>query len=281
MAGWQSTKPKTNNQVRMEEEVDVFKFPNKKWVRIRFIGPITSVGYVWFDIISSKKKQKIGIPKICLDYDPETQDFNNKGCPFRSSGAGRFSQKFISNFIVRSVQEGRKFKSGSAKKVKTSVGTFYFKEKGSQTKTPVMAQSFPATFAEKLKERGDLNTVKIDGKKVTKDLSDAKYGRDVLIKFDPDAKGSGMWDVQVQERTPLTEEELKYALQPILDLDSTKPLPKAEAIEEMKKIEKVLANKPKRKDIDKDDDDDDDSDDDDDDNDLDDDDDDNKKSKKK
>jgi hypothetical protein len=276
VAGWSSAKPKVgNNQKRLNDEIDLFVWPKNKYVKVRFIGPITSSVNVWFEIISSKQKKKVSIPKICLDYNPKTEEFEGDKCPYRMSGVGRPAQFYLTNMIVRDLQEDMPRKlpklQSSEKKKRNMLGEKWsIKEAGSKSWTPVRAMTVPASLAEKLASLKTLNVVKNkEGKKVEYDVTHAKYGRDLMIKYNPDGAGTAKWEVQMEEKAPLTEEEQNFLLQPLEGLESLKPQSMADAKAEMKRLMEQLADKKSRKssggdEDDEDEDDDDDEDDEDD-----------------
>jgi hypothetical protein len=259
--GWSSAKPKTrSNNIRLSEEIDMYEFPKKKWVKVRMFGPITSYSQLWFEIISSKQKKKVKIPKICLDYNSLTEEFEEKGCPFRKLG-GQMTQNYIINFIVRDIQEDGPTKNGLKytdfeKKKRDVLGEKWrVKEKGSKTWTPVRAKEWSATMAEKFQSLKTLNVVKNkDGVKKEYDITHPKFGRDILLKWDPDSKSPIKWEIQLEERTPLTEEELEYCIQPLTGLESIKPMELSAAKAEAKGLAGMLVDKDSRKDIDDDDD---------------------------
>ena len=54
MAGLSSAKPKTgSNKRRLSDDTEVFVFPERKWVEVRLIGPMTSYGQIWFNILTN------------------------------------------------------------------------------------------------------------------------------------------------------------------------------------------------------------------------------------
>jgi hypothetical protein len=96
--GWGDTKPVTNkDNKRLEDETDVFDFKDSKgeFVQMRFLPCITSYSQTWIPIISSKQKKNVSIPKICSDYNPETEQYEKDECPYRKSGVGRTSQTYL------------------------------------------------------------------------------------------------------------------------------------------------------------------------------------------
>src|ERR1700692_1297769 len=214
MSGWSSTKPKTMNtkQMRLEEEIEIMEFPKNKRVRVRLFGPITSFMTLWFEIISSKQQKKVKIPKISLDYNSKTEDFDKEICPYRKLGAGQNTQSYLINMIVRDIQDegpskkAPKHSEAERKRINVLGEKYFVKESGSRSWTPVRAKTWSATMAEKFASLKTLNYVKKDGKKIEYDITHPKYGCDILLKWNPDSKSPMKWEVNLSERTPLTEE---------------------------------------------------------------------------
>lgn len=266
MANWLDSKPKTGRDRKpyYSEQVDMVEFPNNQWVALRLIGPIVSYGQVWFEI-NKKAGGKANIPKISLDYNPETQEFEDHGCPYRALGEGKDAQRFATNAIVRDLQElkpknAKKNRTEKESKRRTLVDDYkcYIKEKGSKSFTPVRVFDMPGGVADKLKSLSEINTVKNkkSGKKTAYDLADPKYGCDILVKYNKDAAGAAKWEVQKDERTELTEEELNELLYQ-LNQTAIQPDKKADAKRDAEGLKKVLSKKKDKDDSDDDDDDDD------------------------
>lgn len=55
MAGWGETKSLNNNDSgpKLTEQMELMSFPDNKWVRVRFIGPIASTCNIY---VNRKKK---------------------------------------------------------------------------------------------------------------------------------------------------------------------------------------------------------------------------------
>ena len=61
-------KPSTRGEhARLEDLLDCVKLPNNKWVQIRILpNDIYAYKTHWINIITSKTKREIRIPKLCL-----------------------------------------------------------------------------------------------------------------------------------------------------------------------------------------------------------------------
>lgn len=237
MAGWGETKSLNNNDSgpKLTEQMELMSFPDNKWVRVRFIGPIASTCNIY---VNRKKKDGTvnprGFPVVCLDYDPKTQSFTKDICPWRGAGL-KTQQRFFSNVIVRSLEKKaprKKTRVESEKVRKNLLGEkFYLKDMTEESWTPVRVFSFPPSVLTKVQELMELNEHK--GKIYS--VADPKYGFDVLIKKNPNASTpADTWSVQKEGRTPLTEQELKYLLFQ-LDVSSLHPKPLKEAKEDFKR----------------------------------------------
>jgi hypothetical protein len=136
--------------------------------------------------------------------------------------------------IIRDIQEAEPKKKGTPTKSeskKTNMCGYEAHVKaGKDTPlwTPVRAVQIPASLADQLRNLSKLNkaTNKKTGKTKIYDLADPKYGVDLNFYYDKEAKGTAAYKVQKEHRTPLTDEELEYALWK-LDLLQAEDLKKA------------------------------------------------------
>lgn len=251
MSSWKTTNPSTRDtKRRLNELIDLVEWPKKpKHIQVRQIGPVTAYAQHWIKIRAktkdSKKEVEFAIPKICLNYNAKTDEYNDsKECPYCKSGDNP-KKDYLANFIVRSLQDDEPRKKPKHVKSERKLGKvvsysdeeFHIKDMSSKSWTPVRVMRLPITIAGKLKDLGDLNKVNTKKGIKTFDIDHPKYGRDISIKFDKDAKGGGaMYDVQKEDKSPLTEEELEYLLYNL-------SIMKAESLEEAKREFKNL--KPK------------------------------------
>jgi hypothetical protein len=252
---WGKTKAPSNNRnnVKPEDVVDIHTF-TAEYSTIRLVGPVTSVGTHWITI-NTKEKGIKDIPKTCLNYNPETEEFDENGCPYCEHGDTRFGPRYYANAIIRELQEAKPAKMfplmASEKKV-VNIGSkdepfkVKLKEKGSKSWTPIRIISIPASVANSLSEIAKTNRhLKKDkktGKKTeeTFDLADEKFGIDLMINLKKGgAAGFGKYDIQKDRKTPLTEEELDYLY---YTLSIAKPESLADANKEWKQLSKKLVS---------------------------------------
>lgn len=222
MKGFSQTKQQNKNDAvgppRLDEIFDVLKL-GKEWEQVRLIGPITSYYVIWIPIKGKKTGKETNIPRLCIDYDPSTDSMVGENCPYRKAGFTG-SKVYLANVIVRNLQESqpRKLppheKSEKKEKELLGEGPFFFKKKGSASWTPVRVVEIRSMVADKLKNLTALNKHEgKDGVKKPRELSDPKYGRDVSLRFDADAKGPSKYDVNLEgKKTPLTDEEKAFLI---------------------------------------------------------------------
>ena len=246
---WSNHTPMTRgNTVRLEDEVDLLD-PPTKYIELRSFGPHTSYMNIWFDILT-KTGKKVSIPRVCLDYNPKTEQLERNICPYRASGLGRQQQRYLSNVIVRDlVGVGRSSKPtmSETKPFKIGSQTYYFKEIGSKTHTPVRCLLAPPTLVDKLKDLRQLNKVNTKEGVKTFDIAHPKFGCDFSLKFNPEGKGGDMWQPQIGSRTPIRPEEEKYLIYRLDNLQSIKPVGRDEAQRDMEELEKIIIVKDKDK----------------------------------
>jgi len=221
---WGSTKaPSKGENIKVEDIVDLFKF-NQDYTAIRLVGPVTSAAFHWIDILN-KEGQKKSLPKVCLNWNPDTETFDSNGCPYCEHLPNtRVSTRYYANAIIRELQEAEPRKLapplGSEKK-KINLGSkddpfkVCTKEKGSKTWSPVRVVDLPTTVANKLISMSETNRRKVksrDGGKIEKSfpLSDLKYGCDVEINLKKGGSaGFGEYDIQRGDKSSVSKEELE------------------------------------------------------------------------
>ena len=220
MGGWSSTKPNSNqDKKRLSDLVGLMEWPSKpKYVKVRAIGPVTGFAQHWLTIKTNAKKE-VNIPKLCLNYDAKTDSFVDNGCPYcKTEFPAR--KHYIGNFIVRKEVENEPRKKKPHEKSETKLkkvtecdkGEFYIKNLNSNSWTPVKVLQLPPMVTEELKSLTDLNRHETkDGEKAF-DINHPKYGIDISIKYDADAKGAKKYSIQKEGKTPLKEDEKEYLL---------------------------------------------------------------------
>lgn len=239
---FQESKPRTggDDNKKLDDMVDTLKLPEKEYVSMRLIGPAIPYAQHWIEFHSSKGKD-VNIPKICLAFDPETEDFDSdKKCPY-CDGGNKASVAYLTNAIIRDLQENEPAKKGKPSDAEKKSG---FKEKSSKCWTPVRVVRCTSTVASKFQNLSNANKVKDkkSGETVAKPLSDEKYGRDIQMLYDSKAAGAAKYDVQKgDERTPLTEEESEYLVWNIEGLFEPEELSRAK-----QEAEKFFGGKGKK-----------------------------------
>ena len=238
--GFDKTKPGSgSNNPRLEELVDVFKIPNE-WSQVRFLPEITSYYVFWITTKDKEGNKAKPFPKLCLDYNPETEEFDKEICPYRKNQAGRGQKVYLANAIIREQQENEPRKKPKHSKrerraEKDEKGRkVYRKHKDSDSWTPVRVIRLPSSLATSLKNLAALNKTK--GK--PHDITDLKYGADVHLSHDPKIEGTAQYKVQIAEKTRITKDEFGYLRYPIYGL--MKPESKSEAKEEWSRIKTRL-----------------------------------------
>lgn len=247
---WSNAKPINNRErkPRLDEEIELYEFPAGKFVQVRYVGPFTSYSQGWIRIKNPKRdsgKKYLLFPKVCLDYNPETQTFEGERCPYRKGGV-YMPQRFLTNMIVRDLQEDKPRKmrapTGREAKPRNMLGEKWrIKEMGSKTWTPVRGHDMPSSLADKLANLSELNTRRKNGKKIAYDITDPRYGMDVLIKYNPKKAGTDKWEVQRAEPTRLSREERDYLIYNLEGLQALKPEDRKTARKEWSRIEKYFA----------------------------------------
>ena len=101
-------KPQTRgDSARLEDLVDVLKLPNGKWVQVRILpNDIIAMKTHWINILAGKTKREVKIPKLCVSFDPMTEETNAIADAVKSAAEivflGRFMERWMAN-IFRNV----------------------------------------------------------------------------------------------------------------------------------------------------------------------------------
>lgn len=211
---------------RIDELVTVFKPKPDKWYTIRLLGPNFSYGQHWFEV----EKQAGGTAKFskqCLRWNDEKETVDTTiDCPYcEISARGKPGTEYYQNAIIREIQDRMPDDLGVTKaEAKTG-----FKDKDSDSVTPVNVMRFPAGAVENLRNIGDLNKHGKKGAKEVYDLSDPEFGCDIMYMFCPKATGTDKHKFQKGDHTPLEDNELEYLLWNIEDIITPDSLERAES----------------------------------------------------
>jgi hypothetical protein len=224
------------NKKKVTDIITPFKFPEKKWVVLRPIGPIHSYSTYW---IKAKKRdgKPTKFPTDSPSFDPSTQKFDStKYDPWyelyvaekdvdKDDQHVQINRRWWCNmlFINALKQKPRRPPKPTAAERKSG-----FKDKDSDTWTPWVPVGLPKGAVEKIKDLTGLNTreSKKTGETVAYPVSHPKYGRTVRIMFDPDKSPAEQYQVQIGDPRPLTEEELEYLRWDTSDLADPETDPK-------------------------------------------------------
>ena len=248
---WAKTKAPSRGRekFKIDEYVDLHKFTDRRWDQLRFIGPVTSIAQHWFDI-RTKDGKKVTIPKSCLNWNGDREDFDANGCPYCEHGL-RVDISYYTNAIVRSIQDDEPKKKFPPVKDEQKVGNLGWKKepvgaklksKGSRTWTPVRIVRIVPSLARQIADVPNRRTIKKKGREVEKDMdiSNPRYGRDVEVKFDNSQSGTGKYQVRAAKKSKMTEEELEYLVYP-LDYHERAVETPEQAMKEFKELKARIA----------------------------------------
>ena len=209
-----SAKPKVGSErPRIENLVDMLKLNPKKWIPLRILpaselNTMIGIRTHWVNIIGGKTKKEVKIPKTCVSYNPaDESDYDGVTCPYCELDQ-QTDVKYLTNVISRSEQDNQptKLKSTAAEKKSG------YKDMDSDSWTPVRVMRCPPSLLAKIQGLKDLNKVKGSKGTTTYGVDHAKFGRDISIKYDPDAKGGDKYQIQLGDKAPLTEEESSFLI---------------------------------------------------------------------
>jgi hypothetical protein len=275
MAGFSTLKPYTgkSDNVRLEEVVEM-----QSWEEgdnnVRFLNrPIIHIRRHWLHL-RTKAGKVINIPRYCMSHNPLNEDeprTNAKGkeieCPYcelphgknKDSGSAHFESFYLAQAISRELQEEEPRKKAKPTKDEKKTG---FKDIRSKSWTPIRVYRLPSTLVARLQELSGMNKVrnKKSGTKKAYDITDDKYGCDIVVRYKAKASGSDKYSADIDERTPLTDDEKEYLAWDLSEtlLDVTGRFSESkQALDDMAKMEIVGGDVPDGTDLDDDDDDDD------------------------
>lgn len=249
---WGNTKaPSNSDRTSIDDIVDIYKF-NSDFTPVRFMGPITSIATHWFDIMT-KDKSKVPIGKVCLNYNPATEEYEDNSCPYCEASL-KVSTRYFTNAIIRDFQESeprRKYPPNVSEQKVVNLGDkndpfkARIKDKKSKTWTPVRIISLPATLTSQLIDLSQTNRHLVstrDGKvEQTFHVAHPRYGCDVEINLKTGGSyGFGKYDVQKGPVTPITKTERGYLL---WTLDLSQPESLKDAVDNMKRLESKIVER--------------------------------------
>ena len=222
-----SVSSRNSNRPKISDKIPVFKFPEKTWMTFRIFGPIFTYGGYWVKT-KTKEGKASQFYTACPSYDPETQQRDSsifdpwRELEERQSGMERddklvnFTTQGFMNAIFRKAQADAPRKQAKHTKKEAKSG---FKDKDSDSFTPVVPLRLTYGAMQKLKEQAGLNTASIKGQTKAFSVTHEKYGCDVRIMYNPDKAPADQYQVSIGERKPLTEDELAYLKWDLSDLE--------------------------------------------------------------
>lgn len=226
MPSWGNTKvPNNSRSPKLTDLVELVDL-GPEYLQVRPVGPVTQYAEHWIEIWK-RDNGKAKINKICLNFDPTTGDFNESGgCPYCAAGV-RADRKYLGNVIVRELaateprnppqtrpaeQQARLLgPEGDPESIQV-----LFKMKESRSWTPVRVLRASTSLASTLQALTKIN--KHGGE--PKQLSDVRFGRDVMVLYNKDAAGSAKYQATFGNDGPgpLSKEERRYLMWPIFGL---------------------------------------------------------------
>lgn len=219
---------------RIEELIQVYKFPEGKWVRVRLHGPVYTTGGFWVTV-KKKDGSRGAFYTPAVSYDPDTQTLDSTiADPFRDAQKVlnteenqviQFAKRGYINGIVRSEQKNLPSRIRPTKEEEKTG----FKDRDSDTPTPNKAIPLTPGLLKKIQALKELNTV--EGKRATKAyaVTHPEFGCDIMIKYDSKASAANMYEVQISTQKPMTEEEKTYLLQNLERIEEAEAISEEEA----------------------------------------------------
>ena len=217
----------------IREQVDLFKFPPDKFVTVRIISPVFMYAGYW---VATKKKDgsptKFYMPSP--SYDPESQSFDTTVFdPFFEISKGEKGverdarliqiQKYgYCNAIILHEEARRPERIPRPTEQELATG---FKEKDSDSWTPVKVLRLSSTMLEQIQGIAQTNIVTNKNTGETKAMSIAhpKFGMTIRIKHSPKKPAASQYQILPGERMPLSERQLKYLTWDLSDLERPEP----------------------------------------------------------
>lgn len=189
--------------------VDLLDF-GIKYTTVRLLGDFYTYGGHWVKT-KTKDGKSTQFYTVCSAFDRDTgRRDSTKKCAWcdHEGEEVRFAVDFYSNGISRKEQKSKPEDVSLPNKSEAASG---FKEKDSDSWTPVRAIRMPSSVVRSLKELKELNVHEdAEGTSKAYGVSHPKYGFNVMIKKDPDAAPAQMYSVQKGDSVPLRKEERAY-----------------------------------------------------------------------
>lgn len=217
----------SSNNFRISDVVNMLEYPTKNgkagWVTIRLFGPVYSDAFFW---AKAKPGSQKSFRVSCRCYDPDTHqcvpekydpwyDEYRRECDENIDRKDRllqYSRYFYMQAIVRKLQDNIPAKNNiTAQEKKTG-----FKDPDSDSYTPVVVVQLTPKILSAIQDMKEDNVVKLkSGTRKAYNVTDEKFGRDIMIKKDmsPGVAPGDIYQVKLavdSGRTPLTEEEKAY-----------------------------------------------------------------------
>ena len=206
---------------RLEEAVEMVAL-TKEFSTLRMVGPVMAYALWWMDIKTQAGK-KVSIPKVPLAFDPASGELDpDVSDPYSKLEDAKLQVSYLVNAIDRSVQDNEPKRKSEPTAEEDASG---FKDKSSGTWTPVRVVRLPPMVAQQMQALATQNRYKVKTKTGavqarTFDLNHFKYGRDVYLSKDKDSKSpSGMYNLSLADKSPLTDEEADYLIWDLESLD--------------------------------------------------------------
>lgn len=194
-----------NDGPRITDFIDMVDFPDAKLRTFRPVGDIVIQRTHWINILS-KEGKKVRLPITCIAYDLENNPREGVRCAFcevNHASRPTYYWNVIDSKLVTT--QPRRLPPLSRKEQRTG-----FKEKGSDSWTPIRVWAFPTTAAETVQQLTQSNKNKRDE---MKELSDPVFGRAIDVSKNTNAASpANYWNVQRadQQWRRLDEGELQY-----------------------------------------------------------------------
>jgi len=211
------------NKEKVTDKIEIHSFKPNTYETHRIFGPTFPYCTYW---VKTAKKDGKGFTRFPVDspsFNPSTQEFDrSKYDPWYELHLKELEDGVKNDDVMIQVQtkyyvlsiSRAKQKNEPARRPKNTAEEKKtgFKEKDSDSWTPVVALALPSTPVRKIQGFKGMNVVESkSGTTKAYAVSHEKYGHDVRIKFD-DGKNvapADRYDVQyVEKRSPLSEEEL-------------------------------------------------------------------------